>query len=31
VEHVVLIREMRNLYGVLVGKPVGNRPFGRPR
>jgi hypothetical protein len=23
--------ERRDLYGVLVGKPEGKRPFGRPR
>jgi hypothetical protein len=23
--------EMRNAYGVLVGKPEGKRPLGRPR
>jgi len=23
--------EMRNSYSTLVGKPEGNRPFGRPR
>jgi hypothetical protein len=23
--------EMRNVYTILVGKPEGNRPFGRPR
>jgi hypothetical protein len=23
--------EMRNAYGLLVGKPEGNRPLGRPR
>jgi len=25
------VEEKRNLYGVLVGKPEGRRPFGRPR
>jgi hypothetical protein len=23
--------KMRNAYNILVGKPVGNRPVGRPR
>jgi hypothetical protein len=23
--------EMRNAYSILVGKPKGKRPFGRPR
>jgi hypothetical protein len=23
--------EERNVYRVLMGKPEGNRPFGRPR
>jgi hypothetical protein len=23
--------EMRNVYKILVGKPKGKRPFGRPR
>jgi hypothetical protein len=25
------MREERNLYKVLVGKPAGKRPLGRPR
>ena len=25
------IRERKGVYSVLVGKPEGNRPFGRPR
>jgi hypothetical protein len=25
------IGEMRNVYNILVGKPEGNRPLGRPR
>ena len=29
--HVARTRNRRNLYGVLVGKPEGNRPLGRPR
>jgi hypothetical protein len=24
------IREIRNLYKILFGKPVGKRPLGRP-
>jgi len=30
VEHVLCVREMRNAYGVLVRKPEGKRPLGRP-
>jgi hypothetical protein len=29
--HVALIREKRNAYRILVGKPEGKRPLGRPR
>jgi hypothetical protein len=29
--HVALVGEGRNFYGVLVGKPKGKRPLGRPR
>jgi hypothetical protein len=29
--HVVLMEEKRVAYSVLVGKPEGNRPLGRPR
>jgi len=29
--HVACIREVRGVYRVLVGKPEGKRPFGRPR
>jgi hypothetical protein len=29
--HEVLIEEKRNAYRVLVGKPKGKRPVGRPR
>jgi hypothetical protein len=29
--HVVRIGEGRNLYTVLVGKPEGKKPLGRPR
>jgi hypothetical protein len=30
-EHVVRMGERRGVYRVLVGKPEGKRPFGRPR
>jgi hypothetical protein len=30
-EHVVLMGEKRNAYRLLVGKPEGRRPIGRPR
>jgi len=29
--HVVCMGERRGIYRVLVGKPDGKRPFGRPR
>ena len=29
--HVALIRDRRGVYRVLVGKPEGKRPLGRPR
>jgi hypothetical protein len=29
--HVARMGEGRNVYRVLVGKPEGNRPLGRPR
>jgi hypothetical protein len=29
--HVACMGEGRNVYGVLVGKPEGKRPLGRPR
>jgi len=29
--HVALLEERRGVYMVLVGKPEGNTPFGRPR
>ena len=29
--HVECMREGRGMYRVLVGKPEGKRPFGRPR
>jgi len=29
--HVARMGERRGVYGVLVGKPEGKRPLGRPR
>jgi hypothetical protein len=29
--HVARMAEGRNLYGILVGKPEGKRPLGRPK
>jgi hypothetical protein len=29
--HVACIGEVRNVYKILVGKPVGKRPLGDPR
>jgi hypothetical protein len=29
--HVVYMEEMRQAYKILVGKPEGRKPFGRPR
>jgi hypothetical protein len=29
--HVARIREKRNVYRILMGKPEGKRPLGRPR
>jgi hypothetical protein len=29
--HVAQMGETRNAYRILVGKPEGNRPLGRPR
>jgi hypothetical protein len=29
--HVALMGEKRNAYRLLVGKPEGRRPLGRPR
>jgi len=29
--HVARMKERRGVYRVLVGKPKGNRPLGRPR
>ena len=31
VGHVACVGEKRGTYRVLVGKPEGKRPFGRPR
>jgi hypothetical protein len=31
VRHVARIGEKRNVYKLLVGKPEGKRPLGRPR
>jgi hypothetical protein len=31
VEHVARMAEKRNVYMLLVGKPEGKRPLGRPR
>jgi hypothetical protein len=31
VEHVARMGENRNAYRILVGKPEGKRPLGRPR
>jgi hypothetical protein len=31
VRHVVCKGEMRNAYRILVGRPEGKRPLGRPR
>jgi hypothetical protein len=31
VGHVAGMGERRDVYSVLVGKPEGKRPFGRPR
>jgi len=30
-EHVVRVGERKGVYRVLVGKPEGKRPLGRPR
>jgi hypothetical protein len=30
-EHVARMGEKRNVYRLLVGKPEGKRPLGRPR
>jgi hypothetical protein len=31
VEHIAHMGEFRNAYNILVGKPEGKRPLGRPR
>jgi hypothetical protein len=31
VRHVARMKEKRNVYRILVGKPEGKRPLGRPR
>jgi hypothetical protein len=31
VGHIACMGEKRDVYWVLVGKPVGQRPLGRPR
>jgi hypothetical protein len=31
VEHVARMGEKRGVYRVVVGKPEGNKPLGRPR
>jgi hypothetical protein len=31
VRHIACMGEMRNAYNILVGKPEGKRPLGRPR
>jgi hypothetical protein len=31
VGHVERVGEMRNAYNILVGKPEGKNPLGRPR
>jgi hypothetical protein len=30
-EHIARMREKRNAYRILVKKPEGKRPLGRPR
>jgi hypothetical protein len=30
-EHIASMQEKRNAYRILVGKPEGKRPIGRPR
>jgi hypothetical protein len=29
--HVARVREVRSAYNILVGRPEGRRPLGRPR
>jgi hypothetical protein len=31
VGYVARVGEMGNVYNILVGKPEGNKPLGRPR
>jgi len=31
VGHVAIMGEMRGVYSILLGKPEGMRPLGRPR
>jgi hypothetical protein len=31
VDHIVQMEDKRNAYRLLVGKPKGRRPLGRPR
>jgi hypothetical protein len=31
VSHVACVGEMRNIYKILIGKPEGKKPRGRPR
>jgi hypothetical protein len=31
VDHVAFVEETGNVYKVMVGKPEGKGPFGRPR
>jgi hypothetical protein len=31
VGHVAQMEEIRNAYNILVRKPEGKKPFGRPR
>jgi hypothetical protein len=31
VVHVALMKEKRNVYRLLVGKPEGREPLGKPR
>jgi hypothetical protein len=31
VGHLACMRDMRNTYNTLLGKPEGKRPLGRPR
>jgi hypothetical protein len=29
--HIARMEEVRNAYNILVGKPEGKRPLGKPR